>query len=145
MADQTIQIQNGSDNAYPVIKTEEKQKILYSDSFKDTSDITLSETAANFSEMIIQFQNNDGMVSSVHVYDPNGKMVPLTLTNIGADHSTVYIKSKLYSISGTRLIRAVNSSGVFIHDGQAWFNNANAQGCAGGGSYIGITKVVGIR
>lgn len=145
MADQTIQMKNGSDNAFPVIKTEEKQKVLYSGSFKDTSEITLSETAANFSEMIIQFQNDDGMVGSAHVYDPNGKIVPLTLTNISANHNTVYVKTKLYSISGNRLIRAANSSDVFIHDGQAWFDSNNQQGCAGGGSYIGVTKVVGIR
>lgn len=119
------------------------KKILYSGSFSDTSNITLSETAANFSEMIIQYQNSDGFTNAVHVVEPNTKRVYLTTANIDSTNAYVYIKSKAYYINNTILQRVTNSSSSYIFNGEGYFSASN-QGVSSGGRYIGVTKVIGI-
>ena len=116
---------------------------LYSGTFSDTSDIPLSESAANFSALIIEFQNNDYFTSSVYITNPNGKTVPLTITNISTSNTEVYIKTKIYTINGNTLIRRV-VGGNYAGNGQGYFSGS-AQGVTAGGMYIGVTRVIGIR
>ena len=116
---------------------------LYSGTFSDTVNISLSESAANFSALIIEFQNNDEFTGSVYITDPDGKTVPLTLANISGNNTQVYIKSKIYTINGNTLIRRV-ISGTYSGNGQGYFD-ASTQGVTAGGAYIGVTRVTGIR
>ena len=119
--------------------------ILFSHSgFWDSADVSLSETAANFSMFIIEFCSNDSVYDSVILHQPNGRRIALTSSVVSAANNMIYIKSKQYTVSNTTMIRTVDTSGAYVCNGQGYFSSS-AQGVGSGGMYIGITKVTGIR
>ncbi|WP_158295189.1 phage tail protein [Eggerthella lenta] len=78
-------------------------KALYSNASGTTGTVTLSETAANFSMLEIFYKTNDGDMSSVRVWAPNGKVANLSSSRITAAAGAGWTKSKQISISGTTL------------------------------------------
>lgn len=111
--------------------------------FWDSGNVSLSETAANFSIFIIEFCSNDNAYGSVVLHNPNGKRIALTNTVLSAANDTVYIKSKQYIISGTSMTRLM-TDGIYRCNGQGYFT-VNGQGVNSGGGYIGLTQVTGIK
>ncbi len=119
--------------------------VLFSHSgFWDSADISLSETAANFSIFIIEFCSNDNVYDSVILHQPNGKRVALTNSVVSAASNQIYIKSKQYTVSNATMVRLKNASDVYLGNGQGYFTSST-QGVSSGGMYIGVTKVTGIR
>lgn len=103
--------------------------------------ITLSETAANFSRLVICYKTNDGIYASAEVYNPNGKLVELSATGVSAaTPPNLYYKVKHVLINGTS-INTRNNNGHY----------ATAQVRLGGtytateGDNIAITQVIGYR
>lgn len=94
--------------------------------------VTLSETAADFSRLLIEFKTDDGHYSSAMVDSPDGKVLDLTCNVLNGASTQMYVKAKAVSISGTSISTHDNWSGV-------WGNALNATQ----GDYIAITKVVG--
>lgn len=100
---------------------------------QQTANVTLSKSASNFKFLEIYYKDNDGVVNSVKVDDPNGKTVFLSI-QYPYQSGVTYIKSCQVQISGTS-ITAVNYSSMTIRSGQApTIANSN---------YIYITKVIG--
>lgn len=100
---------------------------------QQTANVTLSKSASNFKFLEIYYKDNDGVVNSVKVDDPNGKTVFLSI-QYPYQNGVTYIKSCQVSISGTS-ITATNYSSMTIRSGQApTIANDN---------YIYITKVIG--
>lgn len=102
--------------------------------------VTLSETAANFSEIEIFFRTNDGHYSSCKVQSPNGKIVDLSVNVYSPGSGAGYIKAKAVLISGTTIDTA-NVNGYMT--GEAGVGNSYSTQRAG--DFIGITGVVGYR
>lgn len=96
-----------------------------------TNDITLSDSAANYSVLEIFFRDNDSHYNSVRVFAPNGKAVCLCMstgtTNGGMNH-----KRRDVSISGT----AVNTQSYAEQAYDGTITTVN---------HIYITAVVGYK
>lgn len=75
--------------------------------------ITLSESAANFARLIIEYVSNDGYFGSTSVSKPDGRIANLFIcTPNGAANKTSILKSKCVLISGTTInTQPVYSSG----------------------------------
>lgn len=100
---------------------------------QQTANVTLSSSASNFKFLEIYYKDNDDVVSSVKVDDPNGKTAFLSI-QYPYQNGVTYIKSCQVTISGTS-ITPVNYSSMTIRDGQSpSIANSN---------YIYITKVIG--
>lgn len=83
-----------------------RQFVLYSNynAAVDTT-ATLSESAANFEEITIQFVTNADNYSSVTVMNPNGKSVMLVGGSASTTAGTMYMKYKTVLINGTKITR----------------------------------------
>ena len=89
-----------------------KYKVLYSNSSGTTGTVTLSETSANFTFIIIIIGFSDtGASGSLVVYSPNGKTVDAGITTVSSDTST--IARIRYAISGTTMTASNNYSTKF--------------------------------
>ena len=89
-----------------------RQFVLYSnDNAAVNTTATLSESAANFEEMTIQFVTNDGNYGSVTVINPNGKRVMLVGGNANTTDGTMFMKYKTVLINGTKITRVDNRFG----------------------------------
>ena len=78
-------------------------RVLYDNSVGTTGTVTLSETAANFSFLVIGFCSDSNKYSSVFVYSPNGKKVNLSCVETEDDFN--YLKTNYVTISGTSITR----------------------------------------
>lgn len=100
---------------------------------QQTANVTLSISASNFNFLEIYFKDNDGVVSSVKVDNPNGKTAFLSI-QYPYQNGVTYIKSCQVTISGTSITPS-NYSSMTIRSGQSpTITNDN---------YIYITKVIG--
>lgn len=107
--------------------------ILYNNSSSQTANVTLSDNANKYKYLEIYYKDNDGVVNSVKVDDPNGKTAFLSI-QYPYQNDVTYIKSCQVQISGTS-ITATNYSSMTIRSGNApTIANSN---------YIYITKVIG--
>ena len=111
------------------------QNVLYENASGSKSNITLSDSAANYEYLEIFFRDNDYDYNSVKVYSPNGKRVSL-ISQYNNGSNTIWLKTSLYTISGTTIsssnsveVKLVNNSSIIVWDG----NN------------IYITRVVGYK
>ena len=76
---------------------------LYNDGTGTTGDITLSDSAANYTYMEIFYRStNDNIRGSVKVYSPNGKYANMNICSVDSS-GHFYIKTKTVSISGTTI------------------------------------------
>ena len=67
--------------------------------------VTLTESAANYTMLEILFRGNDGYLNSVNVWSPNGKNVALAVIESTAN-GAVNIKRRTVTISGTKISTA---------------------------------------
>lgn len=100
-------------------------------------DVTLSESAANFSELVIYYEGYNGRdPQSLVLAEPNGKTIDLNIVETNLDAS-VRIRVARYTISGTSMTLAtgdnVNGYMLLKTTGNTWTD----------GNVIHITKVVG--
>ena len=112
--------------------------VLFNNTSGTTSNITLSETSANFNAIeIVYCDNNNRGTNTLKVDSPNGKEVHLSIVDpSGSDNFRIYIRSSAWTISGTSLAHK-NSKYAQFENGQLPVINKN--------QYIKILKVVGYR
>ena len=110
--------------------------VLYNNSTGSSGDVTLNDSAANYSYLEIFYRSSDNAYGSVKVYSPDGKTVILSANWTNATY--LYFKTRAVAISGTSL--ATNS----IREGEARIGNGVATTFANG-SYIYITRVLGYK
>jgi hypothetical protein len=112
--------------------------VLYDDDTYTNGPITLSESAANFSRLVICARSNDGFYSSAEVWHPDGKTVSLfSATPAG---SAMYVKSRCVTISGTTISTSVVSGSTYAGQGIVKSSPSYANS-----NYLGITQVIGYR
>lgn len=109
-------------------------EVLYENSSGTAGTVTLSESSYLYKYLEIFFKNNDDMVSSIRVDNPNGKDVLLVSTTPNYDGNT-YLKSTMYSISGTKMTPEQFSQVTFFADKTLSVNTSENR--------ISIVKVLG--
>ena len=78
-------------------------EILYDNDAGTNSNITLSDSAANYKRFKIYYFNDDNQYFSIELIDPNGKTTQLVSNSIINANSALYVKTAAISISGTSL------------------------------------------
>ena len=113
--------------------------LLFSGS--SNGNVTLSQSAANFSALEIHLKTNDGESNSVTVYAPNGKYA--TIFHIKPRSSnTVYVKARNVYISGTS-IKTNNTLNTVTGTYLVQMGSTNNEYISENTLYI--TQVIGIR
>lgn len=107
---------------------------LYSNTSGSASSIQLSNSAANYDKLYIEFIDNDGTVGSKEITSPNGKNVYLSITYPG---SVSYKKDVIVAISGTSITPQTYSTITFRNNQSPTINSST--------NYIYITKVIGFK
>lgn len=79
--------------------------VLYNDATGSNTNLTLSDSAANYTYLEIFFRSNDNVFNSTKVYEPNGKtFLAMGLRPTGSTTaSPVYLKAEEFSINGTSI------------------------------------------
>lgn len=112
---------------------------LYDNASGTTGNVTLSQTAANFSILEIFFCDIDGNYSSVRVWSPNGKVVSLTTSAV--------VGTSLFFISWTRRVK-INGTSIAnqavsnYSTGRFYIYSTGTTGVQSD-NYIKIVKVLG--
>ena len=111
------------------------QKVLYENASGSNSNITLSDSAANYEYLEIFFRDNDNNYNSVKVCSPNGKNVTL-ISQYNNGSNTIWFKIAICLISGNTMslgnsveVKLINNSSAGI-----WKDNN-----------IYITRVIGYK
>ena len=86
-----------------------------------TGTVTLSETAANYSMLLIQYRDNDSNYSSKLIISPNGKKVVLDM--VYGVSGVGNLKSRTVTISGTSITTVSGSTMDAAHNGGAGTTN----------------------
>lgn len=107
---------------------------LYSNTNGSAGTIQLSDSAANYDKLYIEFIDNDGTVGSKEITSPNGKNVYLSITYPG---SVAYKKDVIVAISGTSISPQTYSTITFRNNQSPTINSST--------NYIYITKVIGFK
>lgn len=104
-----------------------------------TGDITLSESAANFSELIIYYEGyNNANPQTMTIASPNGKRINLAVVEDSAGGGT-RVRRTAYEINGTSMAVVAGGSiaaGFTLLNGTAVSQNLTE-------NVIHVTKVVG--
>lgn len=93
---------------YTNVNFQTREAVLYNNETGDNGNITLSDSAENYSKIKIYFRDNDNNRNSVEIFQPNGKSV--SLLTCAAGGTNAYIKMKNVTISGTSITRKTNDS-----------------------------------
>ena len=111
--------------------------VLYEDEAGSNSNITLSDSAANYKYFEILYKTNDDLDYSVKVYARNGKKVGLF--GIWPNYATpvIYLKGKVMQIVDNTIIIPNNN----------WYVEAGVKSSItiGNNNYIYITRVIGYK
>ena len=87
---------------YYITKTYETGKtLLFSGGTYQTTTANLSDNASNYDLLKVMFINNDGIIGSVDVYDPNGKTISAWAYSAGSTNA--YAKGANFIINGTSI------------------------------------------
>ena len=129
----TSQIQPYSAN-YSNTNFQTREVELYNDETGTNGDVTLSDSAANYTYIKIYFRDNDNGRNSVEIYSPNGTYASLMAVSPSGDNA--YMKMRVVYINGTSITNKNNSS-------FAEFRTSSPNTSAT--NYIYITRVVGIN
>lgn len=106
-----------------------------------TGDITLSESAANFAELVVYYEGyQTNCPQTMTIYAPNEKRINLAVVEDSAGGGT-RIRRTAYNISGTSM--AVVAGGTFAAGFTLLNGTAVSQTLTG--NVIHVTKVVGRR
>ena len=124
---------------------EQKPVVLFTGNYSDTYNhsVTLSESAANFSRMCIEWQTSDGNHGSTMLSNPNGKRFEcVALNSASGNNPNSYLKWKIYEVSGTAINNYYPSAG--LQRGEIVLKN-NAYSTTSRLEAIGIIRVIGWR
>lgn len=108
-----------------------------------SSSVTLSESAANFSRLRIEWEAGDGYRGSTELSNPNGaKFMCSGMVSGSGTNPVTYITWKIYEVSGTKILNWQRSGGY--QRGQInIYNSGNPT--TNRNELIGITRVLGWR
>ena len=108
--------------------------------------VTLSETAANFSRMLIEWETADGNQGSTILSDPNGKRFEAVALNSNTGTNPVtYIKWKVFKVNGTQISNySTDGTQANMQRGEVGLRN-NGSVTTTRSEYIGIIRVLGWR
>ena len=115
------------------------ETVLYNDATGSTTDITLSDSVANYDYVdIYYYESNKSDYSSTRVYAPNNKKVSLSINAYHVSSSDLYqyFYTKIINFSGTNLTVEKNFE-LRILNNNISTHTTNAT--------IYITRVVGIK
>lgn len=98
-------------------------KNLYNNTSGTNGTVTLSETAANFTYLVIYYRNDNNRYGSIKVYSPNSKTVNIFSPSLDSN-SKLNMKVKDMAISGTSMTRTY---GFMLQalDGAMYYTNNN--------------------
>ena len=125
-----------SANQGKILKDKIKGTVLYEDSTGTTSDITLSETAANFKKLEVQY-NYSGICSSNTIENPNGKKMSLSVGFSVIQYNVARYQYRVISISETSI--TTDTAGYLS------CSEAGTSGVSSTENKIYITKVIGYK
>lgn len=108
--------------------------------------VTLSETAANFSRMLIEWETGDGNQGSTMLSNPNGKRFEAVALNCNTGTNPVtYIKWKVFRVNGTTISNySTDGTNANMQRGEVTLRN-NGSVTITRNEYIGIIRVLGWR
>lgn len=108
--------------------------------------VTLSETAANFSRMLIEWETSDGNQGSTMLSNPNGKRFEAVALNCNTGTNPVtYIKWKVFRVNGTTISNySTDGTIANMQRGEVTLRN-NGSVTTTRNEYIGIIRVLGWR
>ena len=110
--------------------------VLYENSTGETGDITLSETAANFKKLEVQY-NYNGICSSNTIENPNGKKMSLSVGFSVTQYNVARYQYRVISISETNI--TTDTAGYLS------CSETGISGVSSTENKIYITKVVGYK
>ena len=110
--------------------------VLYDNASGSTGNITLSDSAANYTYLEILYKSNDDDYASVKIYQPNGKRACLHCVRANTATPRIYGKTRVVSISGSSITSFTGSNSQYT------VNNGSASGIVAN-NYIYITRVIG--
>lgn len=113
------------------------ETVLYENQTGTTEDITLTESAENFSYIEIFYKSSYNQCSSVKVYSPNNKHLLLSSFNVFQTDGTVVGQSRVVTISETNI--STSGEGKLFGEWWSWDNSIKSI------NRIYITRVVGYR
>lgn len=103
--------------------------------------ITLSQSAANFRKFVICYKSSENDFASTEVWNPNNKVVSLSLANINRTNNNMYIKLKTIKITGTTIKTHSAGTNMWL-TGECVVNGGAALSI---GDYITVTQVIGYK
>ena len=117
--------------------------VLYDnwDNTVDNASITLNDSLTNYRVIDIIFKDNDGIVNSATVYNPNGKFVSLSIQHANIGDSELYIKGKTVSCDNNTI--STRQSTTYVQNFQASLNGSSTSYKKG--NYIAIVAVIGYK
>lgn len=107
----------------------------------DNASITLNDSLANYQVIDIIFKDNDGIVNSATVYNPNGKFVSLSIQHANVGDSDLYIKGKTVSCNNNTI--STRMSTTYVQNFQASISGSSTTYRKG--NYIAIVAVIGYK
>lgn len=122
--------------------------VLFDESLANfNTSITLTNDVSNYKFIDIEFATDDNHISHSRVYDPNGKIVTLTVALFG--QNSFFMKARTYKIEGNTLTTATvagtgTESGKQVAMAGLWGTH-NSGTMTRGESFIGICKIVGYK
>lgn len=109
--------------------------------------ITISGNLSNYKFIDIEFATDDGHISHSRVYEPNGKIVTLTVSLCG--QASFFMKSRTYEMTNNTFSTAMiagtgSNSGKMIPMAGLWGTHEPTL-LTRGETFIGICKIVGYK
>ena len=117
--------------------TDLKGTVLYEDSIGTTGDITLSESAANFKKLEVQYSYNNLYCSTGIIENPNGKKMSLSVGFSVTQYKVARYQYKVIAINETSI--TTDTAGYIS------CSEANATDVSSTENKIYITKVIGYK
>lgn len=118
---------------------------LFTGTYSETvnSSVTLSESAANFSRLRIEWEAGDGYRGSTELSNPNGaKFMCSGMVSGSGTNPTTFVTWKIYEVSGTKILNWKRSN-AFQRGQINIYNSGNPT--TNRNELIGITRVLGWR
>ena len=111
------------------------------------SSLTISGNLSNYKFIDIEFATDDGHISHSRVYEPNGKIVTLTVSLCG--QASFFMKSRTYEMTNNTFSTAMiagtgSNSGKMIPMAGLWGTHEPTI-LTRGETFIGICKIVGYK
>ena len=125
---------NYTNSAFQMVGT-----LLYNNVSGTTGNVTLADSAANYSFIEIYYRNDFNDYASMKVCEPNGKQVAISTTtppDITSTANRMYAKATRYTINGTSITVGASRDGAIRHEANAQITQTND---------ISVVKVIGYK